>query len=333
MRVTVVGAGAWGTALASLLARKGEDVVLWAYEPEVVEAIAARHVNDVFLPGAPLPPALRATSDLAGAVADAEVVVAASPSHAMRAVMRQAAPATRSDALLVSAAKGLEADGQKRMTEVVGEVLPDRAVVALSGPTFAREVYAQQPTACTAASTDLGSAQRVQRVFSTPVFRVYTSDDVIGVELAGALKNVIALAAGILEGLGLGHNTMAALITRGLAEITRLGVALGARPITFAGLSGMGDLVLTATGPESRNRSLGVELGRGASLQQVMAARRTVAEGVGTARAAVALGERAGVELPITREIARVLFEGKPPRQAIADLMERTLKSEHGDER
>jgi glycerol-3-phosphate dehydrogenase (NAD(P)+) len=329
--VAVVGGGSWGTALADLLAAKGEAVTLWAYEPEVAEEINRRHRNDLFLPEAPLTPTLQATNDVLAAVRDAELVVSAAPSHAVRRVMGAAAPGLKPGALVVSASKGLEAEGLKRMSEVLGDVLPaGTPVVALSGPTFAREVYERQPTAVAAASTSSDAARCAQQAFSTPTFRVYTNDDLVGVELGGALKNVIAIAAGILEGLGLGHNVRAALITRGLAEITRLGLALGARTATFAGLAGMGDLVLTATGPQSRNRSLGVELGKGRTLDEVMARRLSVAEGVGTTRAAVALSDRTGVELPIARQIHAVLFEGKPPRQAIGELMERTLKSETG---
>jgi glycerol-3-phosphate dehydrogenase (NAD(P)+) len=234
-------------------------------------------------------------------------------------------------ALVVSATKGLEPDTHKRMTEVLAEVLPPgTAIAALSGPTFAREVYERQPTAAVAASAVAANAKRAQAAVAVPYFRLYTNDDVIGVELAGALKNVVAIAAGILDGLGLGNNSRAALITRGLAEIARLGVALGAKPATFAGLAGMGDLLLTATGPLSRNRSLGIEVGQGRKLEEIVARRLSVAEGVGTARAAVALAAQQGIELPIAREVVCVLFEGKPPRQAIGDLMERALKSETG---
>ena len=303
-------------------------VTLWAHEPEVAQEINARHRNDMFLPEAPLHESLRATTDVADAVRGAPIVVSASPSHAVRTVMTGTAAALAPGALVISVTKGLEADGLERMTEVLGEVLPAHArIVALSGPTFAREVYEGQPTACTVAGAEQ-AAREAQRVLSTSVFRVYTSDDVVGVELAGALKNVVAIAAGIAEGLGLGDNPRAALITRGLAEITRLGVALGAKPLTFMGLAGMGDLVLTATGPQSRNRSLGFELGRGTPLETILARRVSVAEGVATARAAVALGERAGVELPIAFEVAQVLFHRKPPRQALGALMERALKSE-----
>jgi len=330
MKVAVIGGGAWGTALADLLARKGEQVTLWARESEVVESVNRHHVNEVFLPGAILAPSLRADSDMAAAVRGAETVVSAAPSHVVRPVMSEAAKAFASPRpLVVSASKGLDPDRLERPSCVLAEVLPGGTPVAvLSGPSFAWEVFQHQPTAVVAAADDHSVAQRAQRVFSTSYFRVYSHTDVVGVELAGALKNVIALAAGILEGLGLGFNTRAALITRGLAEITRLGVALGAQPMTFAGLAGMGDLILTATGALSRNRMLGVALGEGKTLAQALAGKAAVVEGVNTARTAVALGERHGIELPIAREVANVLFQNKPPRQAISDLMERELKAE-----
>ncbi|HEY6809028.1 MAG TPA: NAD(P)H-dependent glycerol-3-phosphate dehydrogenase [Gemmatimonadales bacterium] len=330
-RVAVVGGGAWGTTLADLLARKGASVALWAREPDVVAGINRDHVNAVFLPDAPLAPALAATSDVAAAVGGAEVVVCAAPSHAMRQVMTGVAGALGGArrATLVSVSKGLEPERLATMSCVLADVCGAGTPIAvLSGPTFAREVYHRQPTAVVAAARDHEVAQRVQELFSTPHFRVYTHTDVTGVVLGGALKNVIALAAGILEGLGLGDNTRAALITRGLAEITRLGVALGADPLTFAGLAGMGDLVLTATGAQSRNHALGVALGAGQSLADALAGKPTVAEGVNTARTAVALAERHGVDLPIAREVAAILFAGKPPRVAVADLMERELKRE-----
>jgi glycerol-3-phosphate dehydrogenase (NAD(P)+) len=328
-RIAVVGGGAWGTALADLLARKGEQVSIWAREAEVVESVNRQHVNNLFLPGASLAPELKAVGDLASAVRGAEVVVSAAPSHAVRTVMSSAAKALTGKPLVVSASKGLDPDKLERPSSVLEEVLPEGTPVAvLSGPSFALEVYQRQATAVVAAAADQVTAQRAQRVFSTSYFRVYSHTDVIGVELGGALKNVIALAAGILEGLGQGYNTRAALITRGLAEITRLGVALGAQPLTFAGLAGMGDLILTATGALSRNRGLGVALGKGESVAQALARTQAVVEGVNTARTAVALGERHGVELPISREVANVLFHSKPPRQAIADLMERELKAE-----
>jgi len=328
-RVAVVGGGAWGTALADLLARKGETVTLWAREREVVETVNREHLNHLFLPDAPLAPELRAEADLEAAVRGAEVVVSSAPSFAVRETMARAASALRPGALVVSVSKGLDPERLTTLSCVLGDVLPPgTAIAVLSGPSFAQEVYGRQPTAVVAASRDSAAVQRVQHVFATSLFRVYTTDDVLGVELGGALKNVIALAAGMLEGLGLGHNTRAALITRGLAEITRLGVALGAEPATFAGLAGMGDLILTATGPQSRNHALGVELGRGKRLDEALAGRPTVAEGVNTARAAVTLGERHGVELPIARELTEVLFRGKTPRQAVSDLMERELKAE-----
>jgi glycerol-3-phosphate dehydrogenase (NAD(P)+) len=328
-RVAVIGAGAWGTTLADLLARKGLAVTLWAREPEVVAGVNGDHLNMPFLPSAPLAPGLRATGEVAEAMRDAEVIICATPSYAVRSVMTEAARTVRGTPLVVCVAKGLEPESHDRLSCVLIEVFGSGTPVAvLSGPSFALEVYQGQPTAVVAAAPDHDVARRVQQVFSTATFRVYSHTDVIGVELGGALKNVIALAAGITEGLGLGYNPRAALITRGLAELTRLGVALGADALTFAGLAGLGDLVLTATGALSRNRSLGVELGQGRSLEEIQATRRTVAEGVTTARTAVALAERHGVELPIAREVSAILFEGKGPRQAIADLMERTLKPE-----
>jgi glycerol-3-phosphate dehydrogenase (NAD(P)+) len=330
-RVTVIGGGAWGTALADLLARKGtcEAVTLWAREPEVVENVNREHVNHLFLPGAPLAPSLTAEGDVATAVRGADVVVSAAPSHAVRDVMTRAAPAMDRRTLVISVSKGLEPERLTTLSCVLQDVLAKGTPIAvLSGPSFALEVYARQPTAVVAAAREHAVAQQVQQVFSMRHFRVYSATDVIGVELGGALKNVIALAAGILEGLGMGYNTRAALVTRGLAEITRLGVALGAEPATFAGLAGMGDLILTATGPLSRNHTLGVELGRGKRLEEVLAGRASVAEGVNTARSAVTLGERHGVELPIAREVAAVLFQGKSPQRALVDLMERELKPE-----
>ncbi|HEX9279202.1 MAG TPA: NAD(P)H-dependent glycerol-3-phosphate dehydrogenase [Gemmatimonadales bacterium] len=328
-RVAVLGAGAWGTTLADLLARKGDDVTLWAREPEVVAGIERDHVNAVFLPGAALSPAIRATNEIATAVRDAEVLVSAAPSHAVRPVMSEAAAAVAGGPLIVSVSKGLEPEQLQPLSCVLAELFGAAAAIAvLSGPSFAEEVYRRQPTAVVAAARDEAVARRAQQVFATAQFRVYTAADVIGVELGGALKNVIAVAAGILEGLGLGFNTRAALITRGLAEITRLGVALGAEALTFAGLAGMGDLILTATGALSRNRSLGVAIGQGRTLEEALAGKQSVAEGVNTARAAVELGRRHGVELPIAEQVTEILFRGKEPRRAIADLMERDLKAE-----
>jgi glycerol-3-phosphate dehydrogenase (NAD(P)+) len=325
-RVAVMGAGSWGTTLADLLCAKGDEVVLWAHEPEVADEINRRHRNDLFLPDSPLQPSLTATTDAFAAVGGAEVVVSAAPSHAVR---RAASKGIAAGALVVSASKGLEPQSHLRMSEVLTQVLaPGSVIAALSGPTFAREVYERQPTAAVVAALGEQAARRAQAALGAPHLRLYTNDDLVGVELAGALKNVVAIAAGILDGLGMGHNARAALITRGLAEIARLGVAMGARPATFAGLAGMGDLLLTATGPLSRNRSLGLEVGRGKALDDVVGRRLSVAEGVGTARAAVELAAQVGVELPIVREVVSVLFEGKPLREAIGQLMERSLKSE-----
>jgi glycerol-3-phosphate dehydrogenase (NAD(P)+) len=282
----------------------------------------------MFLPGCPLSPTLAATTDLATAVTGAEVVVSAAPSHAVRAVMTEALAATPNRPTIVSVSKGLEPDRLVTLSCVLGEIAKGSPVAVLSGPTFALEVYRRQPTAAVVAARGEEVARHVQSLFSTGTFRVYTHGDVTGVELGGALKNVIAVAAGMVDGLGLGFNTRAALITRGLAEITRLGLALGAEPMTFAGLAGLGDLVLTATGTLSRNHSLGVALGQGKTLEQAMAGKQSVAEGVGTARAAVALGDRHQVDLPIARQVAAILFEGKTARQAIIDLMEREPKPE-----
>ncbi len=325
--VAVLGAGSWGTTLADLLARKGLDVTLWAYEAEVLASLNRQHENPFFLPGCPLDPGLRASGDPVAAAA-APVVVCAAPSHAVRSVLTSAAPGIAPEAIVVSVTKGMDPESLRFPSELAALVLPGRRFVALSGPSFAREVYDRQPTAVVASSLDAGAARAIQELFATAYFRVYRNADVRGTEIAGALKNVIAIAAGVLEGLGLGNNPRAALITRGLAEITRLGMALGAEPSTFAGLAGMGDLVLTTTGALSRNRALGIALAQGQSLDDYVASHRTVAEGVNTARAAVELGRRAEVELPIAAQVAALLFEGKRPAQAIAELMERTLKPE-----
>lgn len=326
--IAVLGAGSWGTTLADLLGRKGETVRLWAHEAEVVAAVNAAHENPIFLPGCPLSEAVVAVADPVEACRGAEVVVAVAPSHVLRRVAERARPGIADRALVVSATKGIENDSLALMSQVLAEVLPGRPVCALSGPSFALEVYQRQPTAVVAAAGSEAVARQAQQVFSTSRFRVYSHTDVTGVELAAALKNVIAIAAGILEGLGLGNNPRAALITRGLAEMTRLGVALGADPLTFAGLAGMGDLILTATGGLSRNRALGMALAEGQTLPEYAAAHRSVAEGANTARAALALAARSGVELPICAQVAAILFDGKPAKAAVTDLMERTLKAE-----
>jgi glycerol-3-phosphate dehydrogenase (NAD(P)+) len=328
MRCAIVGGGAWGTALGDLLARNGHDVTLWAREPDVVEAINVRHENARFLAGFALAPGMRASGDLAAVVSKAEFVTFAPPSHVLRIVARECARGVSPTATLAVATKGIEQETLRIMTEVVAEELPDRPVVAISGPSFAAEVAARQPTAVVAASTIGLAAEIAQQAFSSPVFRVYTHDDVIGVELGGALKNVMAVATGIVEGLGLGHNSRAALITRGLAEMTRLGTAIGARASTFAGLAGIGDLVLTCTGALSRNRAVGVEIGRGATLEEALAGKDTVAEGVMNTRSAQALADREGVEMPIVTAVHQVLFDGQPARRAITDLMTRELRAE-----
>jgi len=327
-RAVVVGAGAWGTALADLIARNGHRTTLWAREPDVVADVNANHRNARFLHGAALAASLSATDDLSAAVSDASTITFVAPSHVLRAVIRSAAHAVREDATLIVATKGIERETFALMTDIVAEELPGRAVVALSGPSFAAEVAKRQPTAVVAASRDASAALRTQQLFSSPEFRVYTQRDVVGVELGGALKNVMAVATGVLDGLGLGFNPRAALITRGLAEMSRLGVALGAEASTFAGLAGMGDLVLTCTGSLSRNRTVGVEIGQGRSIDDVLHARETIAEGVITTQSAHALAMSRGVDMPIVRTMHRILFEAMSPRDAIAELMARALRAE-----
>lgn len=324
----VVGGGAWGTAIADRLVRNGHAVTLWAREPDVVEAVRTRHENPRFLPGLPLAPGLGATVDMAEAVRGASLVIYAAPSHVLRPVVASSAPHLAPGAVLAVATKGIERDSLALMTDVVSAEAVSHPVVALSGPSFAAEVAQGQPTAVVAASLDPEAARLVQAAMSAAPFRVYTSDDVVGVELGGALKNVMAVATGILEGLGLGFNPRAALITRGLAEMTRLGVALGARGETFAGLAGLGDLVLTCTGALSRNRAVGVAIGEGQTLEQALAGKESVAEGVLNAQSARALAQRAGVVMPIVEATHRVLFAGQPPREAIAELMARDLRAE-----
>ena len=328
MRCSVVGAGAWGTALADLLTRNGHEVLLWAYEPDVVESINKKHENVRFLGGNSLAPALKATGDIERAVDGAELITLATPSHVTRSIVRSAAKSMNRSAPIVVASKGIEKGTLSLMTEVAEQEIAGATVVALSGPSFAKEVVSCQPTAVVVASGDEGAAAIAQRAFSSAYFRAYTHTDVIGVELGGALKNVMAVATGIAEGLGLGFNARAALVTRGLAEMTRLGLALGAEQSTFAGLAGLGDLVLTCTGSLSRNRAVGVEVGKGKTLDEVLRGKETVAEGVVTAQSARELAAREGVEMPIVDTVNRVLFEGQPARSAIAALMTRELRAE-----
>ena len=335
-RIAVIGAGAWGTAISIVLGRKGKHgVCLWAHELEVCESINTRHVNELFLPGETIPPGVTASNSLEAALDGAEVVVSVMPSHHTRRVFQAMLPHLRPEMLFVSATKGIENDSLLRMTEVITELVKPRGFTprlgAMSGPTFAKEVARGDPTALAIASADSQLAAMVQAEFSDPHFRVYTNDDMVGVELGGALKNIVAIAAGVCDGLSLGHNSVAALITRGLAEITRLTVACGGRAETMAGLAGLGDLVLTCTGGLSRNRSVGVELGRGRALDEIIAGMHgMVAEGVLTTNAAVGLARKMGVEMPITEQMHAVLQQGKSVHTAIRDLMGRPSTSETG---
>ena len=331
-RVTVIGAGAWGTALANLLADAGAGVRMWAREHEVVESVTTTGENALYLAGAPLNRALDVTNSLGAALDGADVVVWVCPVQHSAALLAKAGPLIPPGALVVSASKGIEVATLRRMDEIFAAALPPEQAerqCVLSGPSFAREVVAGAPTAVVVASRDRQARLRAQSIFQTDRFRVYTNPDVVGVELGGALKNVIALAAGVAAGLELGHNAVAALMTRGLAEMSRLGVALGARPATFAGLAGMGDLVLTCTGGLSRNRTVGVMLGRGHTMEEIMGEARTVAEGVATVRAVHLLARRLGVEMPVSAEVFRIIAEGLDPMEALHRLMTREPTSEH----
>jgi glycerol-3-phosphate dehydrogenase (NAD(P)+) len=328
-KVAVLGAGSWGTALAVHLGRLGHDVRLWARDRSFADEMSARRANAIYLPDITFPAPLSVTAAIERAVDDAALIICAVPSHGARAVVRLAAPHMADRAIVVSAAKGLEAETHLRVSEIIAqEVGPSHPVVVLSGPSFAHEVAQQLPTAVLAASLDSEATAIVQAEFRGPQFRLYGSDDVIGVEIGGALKNVIAIAAGVVEGLGLGHNALAALITRGLAEITRLACAAGGRRDTLAGLSGLGDLVLTCTGSLSRNRHVGIELAHGRSLKDVLASMKMIAEGVRTTGAAMALGERYGVELPIAAQMAEVLSGRSDVRSAVEALMLRKQRAE-----
>jgi glycerol-3-phosphate dehydrogenase (NAD(P)+) len=335
-KIAVIGAGAWGTAIAIVLGRRGgHDVRLWAFEREVCDSINTRHVNGLFLEGCPIPGSVLATNILETALLDVDIVVGVMPSHHTRRLFTAMAPRLSPRMLFVSATKGIENDTFLRMSEVITDVIGQSQspfvprIGALSGPTFAKEVALAQPTAITVASKDSDLAATIQKEFSDPRFRVYTNDDVVGVELGGSLKNIVAIAAGVCDGLQLGHNSVAALITRGLAEITRLVVACGGRAETMAGLAGLGDLVLTCTGGLSRNRSVGVELGLGRKLNDIIAGMHgMVAEGVLTTNAAIGLARKMGVEMPITAQMHAILQEGKSPQEAIRDLMSRPSTSE-----
>ena len=330
-RIAIIGAGAWGTALSIVAGRSGRHQVrLWAYEAEVRDAIARQRINTAFLPGHRVPECVQVTGDFAQALAGAEIVVSAIPSQHCRQIFTELLPHLAPQMLVVSATKGLEQGTLLRMTEVIAAVTHNKcALGAFSGPTFAAEVARGDPTAITIASADPNLSAIVQHELGDPAFRIYSNDDVIGVELGGALKNVIAIAAGVCDGLGLGHNSIAGLITRGLAEMTRLVTACGGRAETMSGLAGLGDLVLTCTGELSRNRSVGVELGRGRKLEEIVAGMQgRVAEGVFTTDAAVQLARAHQVEMPITEQMHAILNQGKAPRAAIQELMTRRSKSE-----
>ncbi len=334
-RIAVIGAGSWGTALSIVAGRGNQHQVrLWALEPEVCRSILESRINCLFLPGCPVPESITPVNDLQTALSGAELVVSAVPSHHCRRVFEHMAQWLLPGMLFINATKGIENDTLLRMSQVIDEVVTRLCgftprIAALSGPTFAKEVAQGSPTALTAASADLSLAAIVQKELSDPLFRIYMNDDLTGVELGGALKNVIAIAAGVCSGLGLGHNSVAALITRGLAEISRLAAACGAKPQTMSGLAGMGDLVLTCTGGLSRNRSVGIALGEGKTLEEIMAGMHgMVAEGVLTTNAALGMARKYGTEMPITEQMYAILHDGKSPRDAIRELMARPGKAE-----
>lgn len=330
-KLGVVGAGSWGTALANLLASKGYGVDHWVFEEDICAQMATERENKAFLPGVRLPVNLHPSNDLERVVADKDLVLLVVPSHVMRPVTVRMADLVGSQTLVVCASKGIENDTLLTMSGVLGETLPrlpEEHYAVLSGPSFAREVAREAPTAVTVASASAGTAEMVQQIFATPAFRVYAHDDVIGVELGGSVKNVIAIAAGVIDGLGMGLNTRAALITRGLTEMRRLGLRMGANPRTFPGLAGMGDLVLTCTGDLSRNHTVGKEIGKGKRLKDLLAEMQMVAEGVKTAKSVYNLSRKLEVEMPISQAIYRILYEDLPPREAAYQLMTRDLKPE-----
>jgi glycerol-3-phosphate dehydrogenase (NAD(P)+) len=329
--IAIIGAGGWGTALAITMARRPRDVRLWAYEPYLVETMIATRENPIYLPSVKVPESVRVGNSIQDALEDAGIVILAVPSHVYRQVFTQMLPFLRTDMLFVSAAKGIENDTLMRMSEVVADVAMHRfvpQVAAISGPTFAPEVARGEPTALVVASPDEALRLLLQSELSAPLFRLYTNPDLIGVEIAAAVKNIIAIAAGVVEGLGLGSNATAALITRGLAEITRLVAACGGRRETLSGLAGLGDLVLTSYGGLSRNRRVGIALGQGQNIEDVVSNMHMVAEGVKTAKSTVALARKLNVEMPIAEKMYSVLYEGLKPQDAIGDLMERKLKEE-----
>ncbi len=329
--IGVIGAGSWGTTLANLLAKKGHPVTLWAYEPELVEEMSQTRVNSLFLPGVSLSPRLSFSNNLHDTVRGKKLILCVAPSQVVREIVGLILPELAPDVIIVSASKGIELDSLQTVSQIYEELLPAtlfRRFAVISGPSFAREVALEMPTAVVAAATDTEIAEYVQHIFNTGYFRLYTNNDVIGVELGGAIKNVIAIAAGIADGLGFGFNTRAALITRGLAEMTRLGQAMGAQSATFAGLAGMGDLVLTCTGDLSRNRTVGIKIGQGIPLTKILEEMRMVAEGVKTTKSAFELASRIGVDMPIIEQVYRVIYDNKQACTAVAELMSRNLKAE-----
>ena len=331
IKIGVIGAGSWGTALANLLAEKGDQVTLWAKEPEVVKGINQEHRNPLYLKKYQLSAQLKATNDLKEVIKEKDLILSVSPSQFVRDLTKQAVPFLSSDPIIVNASKGIENDSLMTMNEVLREELPKKfhsKLAFLSGPSFAEEVVQKTPTAVTIASQNPNIAEEVQKIFFTEFFRTYTSDDVIGVELGGSLKNVIAIAAGISDGMGLGHNSRAALITRGLGEMTQLGVKMGANPITFLGLAGMGDLILTCTSNMSRNHTVGVKLGEGKRLKEILKEMTMVAEGIKTARSANDLAKRENVELFICQKIYEILYKDANPKEILGEIMSRSLKPE-----
>jgi len=325
--IAVVGAGSWGTTLAAILSEKGYDVTLWAHEPEVVQQIARTRVNHLYLPETVLPSNLHATGDPVSAVRKARYVISVVPTQFVRSVFSVLVPSVPDEALVVSASKGVEIGTLETPSGILTQLLR-RPVSVLSGPSFAREVISKRPTAVTLATQDRSTGLVLQELLNTDFFRVYTHDDTVGAEIGGALKNVIAIASGICDGLGLGHNARAALITRGLSEISRLGVCMGAREVTFFGLSGLGDLVLTCTGPLSRNYTVGYELGKGRRLADIVSGTQSIAEGVTTSLSAYELSRKNSVEMPITEQVYLTLYRDKSPAEAVLDLMNRSLKAE-----
>jgi glycerol-3-phosphate dehydrogenase (NAD(P)+) len=329
--LAIIGAGSWGTALAIVLAPRFARIRLWVYETDLAARMYVSRENDVYLPGFQLASHVEVTSDLTAALEGADLVLSVMPSHLVRPLYKQMVPYLDESMLFVSATKGLENGTLLRASEVIGELLRPKMrprMAVISGPTFAKEVARFEPTALVVASSEREVADRVQAAFSGPTFRLYTSQDTIGVEIGGSIKNVVAIGAGVLHGMGLGHNPMAALITRGLAEMTRLAVAMGGQPLTLAGLAGLGDLVLTCNGDLSRNRTVGVELAHGRKLEEIVSSMKMVAEGIKTTNAAVDLAKRYSVEMPISEQMFQVLNFGVSPREAIQRLMERSLKGE-----